>query len=73
MSDHISLVVSGDSTIRKRLSVQKDEDFLSLVKIIRKSDVAFTNLESVIHDYDGPEVYPCESGKLFIFSLYVFE
>lgn len=62
MKKQITLAVTGDSAIRRRLSVHKEEGFLSLVNLIRGADVAFTNMEAVIHDYDGPEVYPCESG-----------
>lgn len=62
MKNEITLAVTGDSAIRRRLSVHKEKDFLDLINIIRSADVAFTNLEAVIHDYEGPEVYPCESG-----------
>src|SRR6185436_13042857 len=44
--------------INRRISVYSDESFMSLVKIIRDADVSFTPLETVIHDYEGPEVYP---------------
>lgn len=34
-----------------------------MVKILRDADVAFTHLETLIHDYDGDEVYPAaEAG-----------
>ena len=62
MRKNITLAVTGDSSICKRVSVLNETCFLSIVKIIREVDVAFTNVESVIHDYSGPEVYPCESG-----------
>jgi poly-gamma-glutamate synthesis protein (capsule biosynthesis protein) len=33
------------------------------VKIIRDADVAYTHLETLIHDYEGPELYPAaEAG-----------
>lgn len=62
MKKNMTIVVTGDSAVRKRVSVSKELAFLSLVDIIREADVAFTNHESIMHDYDGPEVYPCESG-----------
>ncbi|MBI4331035.1 MAG: CapA family protein [Chloroflexi bacterium] len=59
----ITIAVTGDSIINRRISVNTDERFLSVVKILRDADVAYTHLESLIHDYDGPEVYPAaEAG-----------
>src|SRR5688572_32971378 len=54
----LSLCLVGDSIINRRLSVHSDESFLALIKLIRDADVSFTPLETVIHDYEGPEVYP---------------
>ena len=53
-----TLALTGDAIINKKVSVSKDNAFLSLVNILRNADVAFTHLETVIHDYDGPEDYP---------------
>ncbi len=64
MKTEITFAVTGESIINRRISVFADEKFLALLKIIRGADVAYTHLESVIHDYDGPEVYPAaESGN----------
>lgn len=63
MIEGITIAVSGDAILNRRVSVLKDERFLSLVKLIRSVDVAYTHLEYVIHDYEGPEVYPAaEAG-----------
>lgn len=60
----LTVAVTGDSIINRRISVHKD--FLSLANIIRGADVAFTHLETVIHDYDGPETYPAaEAGWIW--------
>lgn len=69
MKTEITFAVAGESIINRRLSVFTEEKFLSLMKIIKGADVAYTHLESVIHDYDGPEVYPAaESGNTWMRS-----
>lgn len=63
MSTHFSVAVTGDSIINRRISVYKEKRFLAMIEILRNADVSFTHLESLIHDYDGPEVYPAaEAG-----------
>jgi poly-gamma-glutamate capsule biosynthesis protein CapA/YwtB (metallophosphatase superfamily) len=53
----LSLVASGDSLITMRQSVHSEPEFLKLVEIIREADVAFTNLEMLLHDYEY-DCYP---------------
>lgn len=55
-----TLVLTGDSIITQRLSVFKEPEFTGLMDIIRGSDAAFTNLETLFHDYEGPPAH--ESG-----------
>lgn len=56
----ISIVAAGDSLITMRLSMHSEPSFMRLVELVRSADVAFTNLETLVHDYDG---YPAaESG-----------
>ena len=63
MQDDFTLAVTGDSIINRRISMSTEASFLSLVKIIRDADVAYTHLETLIHDYEGPEIYPAaEAG-----------
>jgi len=63
MNAKFSVAVTGDTIINRRLSVYGEERFLSMVEILRDSDVAFTHLETLIHDYDGDEIYPAaEAG-----------
>ena len=62
MEKHFTLAVTGDTVIDRRLSVCSDERFLSVVQVIRDADVAYTHLETVIHDYEGPELYPAAEG-----------
>ncbi|MBI4329695.1 MAG: CapA family protein [Chloroflexi bacterium] len=62
MKPVITVAIAGESIINRRLSVHTDESFLSLVRIIRETDVAFTHLETLILDYDEPEAYPAAEG-----------
>ena len=63
MEDTFKIVVTGDAIINRRISIIKEESFLSLINIIRDSDVAYTHFETLVHDYEGPEIYPtAEAG-----------
>lgn len=69
MQGDFTIAVTGDTIINRRISVYDEERFLSLIKIIRDADVAYTHLETLIHDYDGPEIYPAaEAGWTWMCS-----
>jgi len=53
----LSLVATGDSLITLRQSVYSEPEFERLLRVIRGVDVAFTNLEMLLHDYDE-DCYP---------------
>ena len=54
------MALTGDSLITRRLSVYDEPEYLEMIELIRSADVAFTNLEMVLHDY---EPFPmAESG-----------
>ncbi|MBI4331999.1 MAG: CapA family protein [Chloroflexi bacterium] len=58
-----TVAVTGDCIINRRISVNSEEKFTSLVKLLREADVAYTHLETLIHDYEGSEIYPAaEAG-----------
>lgn len=64
MDTDFTLAITGDAVINRRLSVRTEERFLSLVKILRDADVAYTQFETIVHDYEGDEVYPAaEPGR----------
>src|SRR5687768_11972512 len=54
------LALTGDSIITQRLSVFKEPEFTGLMDLIRNADAAFTNLETLFHDYEAPPAH--ESG-----------
>ncbi len=60
----LTLALTGDSIITRRLSVYSEPEFLKLVELIRAADAAFTNLEILFHDY---EAYPMhQSGGTYL-------
>src|SRR5262245_27291942 len=62
MPKDFNIAIAGDAIIKGRLSLCQDERFLSLVKVIRDADAAYTQLEVAIHDFEGPELYPAAEG-----------
>jgi len=59
-----TMAITGDSIITQRLSPYKEPEFLSMVELIRNADVGFTNLEMLLHDYEG---YPsAQSGGTYM-------
>ena len=49
----VTMALTGDSIITRRLSVYQEPEFLRLVELVRGADVAFTNLEMLFHDYES--------------------
>jgi poly-gamma-glutamate capsule biosynthesis protein CapA/YwtB (metallophosphatase superfamily) len=62
VKEGFTIAVAGDSIINRRVSVFSEERFLSMVKVIRDADLAYTHLETLIHDYEGPETFPAAEG-----------
>jgi len=48
-----TIALAGDSIITERLSPYKEPEFLGLINIIRSTSAAFTNLEMLLHDFEG--------------------
>jgi poly-gamma-glutamate synthesis protein (capsule biosynthesis protein) len=55
-----TLALTGDSIINQRLQVFTEPEFTRLFDLIRGADAAFTNLETLFHDYEMPPAH--ESG-----------
>jgi poly-gamma-glutamate capsule biosynthesis protein CapA/YwtB (metallophosphatase superfamily) len=49
---NFTLVATGDSIINRPLSVFCEPAFTDLVGLIKSADVGFTNLETLIHDFE---------------------
>ena len=48
------VVLAGDAILNRKLSVYKDPGYQELFERVRQADAAFTNFESLIHNYDIP-------------------
>jgi len=60
----ISIVATGDSILTMRQSVHSEPEYLKMVERIRSTDLAYTNLEVVLCEYEG---YPAaESGGTYM-------
>src|SRR4051812_2016371 len=59
-SEPLTLALTGDSIIMQRVSVYKEPESTRLFDLIRGADAAFTNLETLLHDYEMPPAH--ESG-----------
>jgi hypothetical protein len=49
----ISLLLTGDSILQRRLNSRDDAELRPLFDKVRRADVAFTNLEGLANDYRG--------------------
>jgi hypothetical protein len=53
----------GDVIIRRKVSTLAEPKFLKTVELLRADDCSIGNFESIIHDFEGPGVYPAaEAG-----------
>ena len=60
----LTIALTGDSIITRRLSVYTEPAFTRLVELVRGADAAFTNIEMLFHDF---EPYPMnESGGTYM-------
>ena len=59
-----TMTLTGDSLITRRLKPYREPNYLSMLSIIRDSDISFTNLEGLLTDYEG---YPAAaSGGTYV-------
>lgn len=47
-----TMALTGDSIVNRKLSVYDEPEYLAMIELLRSADVAFTNLETVLHDYE---------------------
>lgn len=65
----LSVALSGDAIINRRVSTCEDPGFRYLMGRFQEADIGFTHLETLFHDYDDPEVYPAaEAGGTWMRS-----
>jgi poly-gamma-glutamate synthesis protein (capsule biosynthesis protein) len=49
----ISIAVTGDAMVSRRMSRFREPDFLGLIELLRGADVTIANLEMLFHDFEG--------------------
>lgn len=60
----LTLTATGDALISQKLSVFTEPAFLEMVDVIKSADVRFTNLEMLLHKFEG---YPAaQSGGTWV-------
>ncbi len=51
-SGNITIALTGDAMINRRMSSYREPEFLQLVDLLRGADATFANLEQVFHDWE---------------------
>jgi poly-gamma-glutamate capsule biosynthesis protein CapA/YwtB (metallophosphatase superfamily) len=64
MARRIVVTATGDSLITRRLPAYDDAPFARMVDLIQSADVAFTNMEMVLSNYEGTPVVEAGGGNL---------
>jgi poly-gamma-glutamate capsule biosynthesis protein CapA/YwtB (metallophosphatase superfamily) len=49
-----TIALAGDTVVTRPLSGHSEPDFLALLDLVRGANAAFTNLETLFHDFEGP-------------------
>ena len=57
--DRLTMALTGDSIITRKLSVYEEPEFLQMIDLLRGADLAFTNVEVLFHDWES---YPMSSS-----------
>lgn len=64
--DSITIALTGDAIITRRLSPYKEPAFLRMVEVIRNATLAFTNLEVLFHDFEEDVIPAAQSGGTYM-------
>lgn len=65
----LTVALSGDSIINRRVSMCESDGFRSLMEQFQAADIGFTHLETLFLEYDDSEVYPAaEAGGTWMRS-----
>src|SRR5206468_11134196 len=63
MTAETEILLTGDSLIQHRLSADPEESFLQLCDVIRRADVAITNLECNLQAGEDWPAYAAGGGR----------
>ena len=64
MTRRITVTATGDSLITRRLPDFQDAPYREMVELIQSADLAFTNMEMVLSNYEGHPVVESGGGNL---------
>lgn len=53
----LTLALTGDSILSQRVSVYTEPAHVAAFELVRRADAAFTNLETLFHDYEMPPAH----------------
>jgi poly-gamma-glutamate capsule biosynthesis protein CapA/YwtB (metallophosphatase superfamily) len=59
------IALTGDAVLTQRLSAHEEPRFLGVIELLRGADLAFTNLETLFHDYEPSPA--AQSGNLGLY------
>jgi poly-gamma-glutamate synthesis protein (capsule biosynthesis protein) len=59
----ITIALTADTLIARKVSVSRDEGFLNVVKILRDADVTFTNAECLFQDGEDSPAFIAGGGR----------
>jgi poly-gamma-glutamate capsule biosynthesis protein CapA/YwtB (metallophosphatase superfamily) len=63
----LTLALGGDAILTRRISQCGSPDAQAILDLFRKSDLGIVNCEMLLHDFDGPELYPsAEAGWTYM-------
>jgi poly-gamma-glutamate capsule biosynthesis protein CapA/YwtB (metallophosphatase superfamily) len=60
----MKIAIAGDAIITRPVSQLSDPRAAAIFDVLRNADLAFMNCETVLHDYDGPGVFPSAEAGL---------
>ena len=62
----MTFALTGDAIITRDLSPYREPEYLAMRELIRGATAAFTNLESLFHDYEDDVIPAAESGGTYM-------
>lgn len=65
-SGDITMALTGDAIITRRLSAYDEPGFVRMLETIRGADLAFTNLEILLHRYEDEVIPASQSGGTYM-------
>ena len=65
-SGAITMALTGDSLISRRLSPYREPHYLELVELLRGADFSLTNAEVLFHRYEGSPTWDAGPGGTYV-------